>query len=58
MTTERPYQKTKSFQEGIEELRRCSGIQFDPELVGYFIRYIEKKMAFDTSHLPEVKESI
>ncbi|TFE19467.1 diguanylate cyclase [Cohnella luojiensis] len=43
MTTERPYQKTKSFQEALEELRACSGTQFDPELVGYFVQYIENK---------------
>lgn len=44
MTTERPYQKTKTFEEGIEELRRCSGGQFDPELTELFISYIEQRM--------------
>ena len=43
MTTERPYQKTKTFEEGIEELLRCSGTQFDPELVELFIRYLRLK---------------
>ncbi|WP_078550375.1 bifunctional diguanylate cyclase/phosphohydrolase [Litchfieldia alkalitelluris] len=41
MTTERPYQKTKSFCEGLQELRRCSGEQFDPEFVEPFINFIE-----------------
>ncbi|MBD8070569.1 diguanylate cyclase [Bacillus sp. PS06] len=41
MTTERPYQKTKSFCEAISELRRCSGEQFDPEFVEPFIHMIE-----------------
>lgn len=40
MTSERPYQKTKTIQEGIIELRSCAGTQFDPELVERFIAYI------------------
>lgn len=44
MTTERPYQATKSFPEALKELHRCSGSQFDPELTGYFVQYIEEKM--------------
>ncbi|MFC0216671.1 diguanylate cyclase [Paenibacillus chartarius] len=46
MTTERPYQKTKSFLEAIEELKRCSGTQFDPELAQAFIGMLELKYAF------------
>lgn len=42
MTTNRPYQKTKSIPEAIEELRRCSGTQFDPELVEPFIEVIRE----------------
>lgn len=45
MTSERPYQPTKSVREAVEELRRCSGTQFDPELAGLFIGYIEEKGA-------------
>jgi diguanylate cyclase (GGDEF)-like protein/putative nucleotidyltransferase with HDIG domain len=58
MTTERPYQPTKSFQEGIEELKRFAGIQFDPELVDYFITYIENKMTSGISSLSEESEAI
>jgi diguanylate cyclase (GGDEF)-like protein len=42
MTTERPYQKTKTFAEAIVELRACSGKQFDPQYVEPFIEMIEK----------------
>ncbi|WJV30870.1 HD-GYP domain-containing protein [Rossellomorea sp. AcN35-11] len=42
MTTERPYQKTKTFAEGIRELRACSGYQFDPTYVEPFIQMIEE----------------
>lgn len=42
MTTERPYQKTKTFAEAIEELRKCSGQQFDPAFVEPFIKLVEQ----------------
>ncbi|MGG5255397.1 bifunctional diguanylate cyclase/phosphohydrolase [Neobacillus sp. SM06] len=42
MTTERPYQKTKTFKEAIIELRACAGKQFDPQFVEPFIELIEQ----------------
>jgi len=48
MTTERPYQETKSFVDALHELKICTGTQFDPELIGYFIEYIEKKSVTKT----------
>lgn len=43
MTTERPYQRTKSFKEAIVELRACSGKQFDPQFVEPFITMIKQQ---------------
>ncbi|MCM3663673.1 diguanylate cyclase [Mesobacillus subterraneus] len=43
MTTERPYQKTKSFEEAIQELRVCAGNQFDAQYVEPFIEMIEER---------------
>jgi diguanylate cyclase (GGDEF)-like protein len=37
MTMDRPYRKALSHDDAIEELRRCSGAQFDPRLVTEFI---------------------
>ncbi|WML46825.1 diguanylate cyclase [Neobacillus sp. PS3-34] len=42
MTTERQYQKTKTFEEAIIELRACSGKQFDPQFVEPFIEMIKQ----------------
>ncbi|MCD9026567.1 bifunctional diguanylate cyclase/phosphohydrolase [Cohnella silvisoli] len=58
MTTERPYQDTKSFQEALNELRRCSGTQFDPELADSFIQYIESRLTQDKSANPVGTEAI
>lgn len=46
MTSNRPYNVRKSYEEGIEELRNCSGTQFDPEIVKAFIEVIESNAAF------------
>ncbi|MFB5678279.1 diguanylate cyclase [Paenibacillus terreus] len=50
MTSERPYQQTKTFEQALEELRACSGTQFDPELTRIFIRYI-KGSYLSSSHI-------
>ncbi|UNC93394.1 histidine kinase N-terminal 7TM domain-containing protein [Candidatus Contubernalis alkaliaceticus] len=41
MTNDRPYQKGKSKEEAVEELRRCAGTQFDPELVEKFLSVLD-----------------
>lgn len=42
MTTDRPYRKALEKGVAIEELRRCSGTQFDREVVGAFIEAFQK----------------
>jgi HD-GYP domain-containing protein (c-di-GMP phosphodiesterase class II) len=40
MTSGRPYKKAVSVQEAMEELTRCAGSQFDPQLVEVFIQIL------------------
>ncbi|MCX7884217.1 MAG: diguanylate cyclase [Caloramator sp.] len=40
MTHERPYKKAISVKEAIDELKRCSGTQFDPKLVDVFVEIV------------------
>ena len=42
MTTKRNYQKARTYEEAFEEIRRCAGTQFDPELSEIFIRAIDE----------------
>jgi diguanylate cyclase (GGDEF)-like protein/putative nucleotidyltransferase with HDIG domain len=44
MTSNRPYNTRKTYEEGIEELERCSGAQFDPELAQAFIEVIRSNI--------------
>jgi len=41
MTSIRPYQQRKTFTQGLEELHRCSGKHFDPEIVKVFVDCIQ-----------------
>jgi diguanylate cyclase (GGDEF)-like protein/PAS domain S-box-containing protein len=43
MTNTRPYRKGMGKKQAIEELRRCSGTQFEPRLVDNFIGFLEHK---------------
>ena len=38
MTHDRPYRKSVSEKEALEEIKRCSGSQFDPNLVDIFLK--------------------
>ena len=45
MTTDRGYQRVLSKQEAIEEIARCAGSQFDPQVASVFIERILKPAA-------------
>jgi diguanylate cyclase (GGDEF)-like protein len=48
MTSSRPYSKRKTYVEAVEELRRCKGSQFDPDIADAFIEVImNSKNRFD-----------
>lgn len=49
MTSDRPYRKALSVEEAIDELKRCAGTQFDPELVKHFVRLFEEGTGFNFS---------
>lgn len=40
MTSNRPYNNRKTYEEGVEEIKRCIGTQFDPEIARAFIEVI------------------
>jgi len=42
MTTNRSYCRGKTYDEALEEMKRCKGTHFDPELVESFIEMLEK----------------
>lgn len=53
MTSDRPYRKARSVARALEELRRCAGSQFDPEVVKAFVALSEEN---ETLVLPETHE--
>ncbi|MHB8792488.1 MAG: HD domain-containing phosphohydrolase [Thermoleophilia bacterium] len=42
MTSDRPYRKALTINAALDELRRCSGTQFDSELVDAFVEVVEE----------------
>jgi len=49
MTSMRPYQPRKTYNQAIRELIRCSGTQFDPDIVSDFINTIHVSKSFGES---------
>lgn len=52
MTSNRPYNNRKTYDEGLIELERCSGTQFDPEIVKAFVEAIRS-----SDHINLIKNS-
>ena len=50
MISNRPYRRARSYEEAFNELRRCAGSQFDPDLVEHVIEVIRGR---DTSRRKE-----
>ena len=50
ITSERPYSRARTAQEACEELERCAGEQFDPEVVRLFVEEVRR-------HPPEHMET-
>ena len=42
MTSDRPYRTAMSRKEALKEIQRCSGTQFDPNLVEVFVKMMEE----------------
>jgi len=47
MTSTRPYQRKKTFKQASDELKRCSGTQFDAVIAGQFIDAISPMVALN-----------
>jgi|GEM_PF-6487411 len=43
MTSKRSYKQNLALPEAIAELHRCSGSQFDPEIVTVFVEILQKQ---------------
>jgi len=46
MTTDRPYRRALSQSAAVDELRRCSGTQFDPKVIDTFINVLRNDYGY------------
>ncbi len=53
MTTNRSYSAARTHDEGLVELQRCSGSQFDPSVVDALYRVLERDPALSKARSPE-----
>lgn len=52
LTSERPYRRTRSISEALEELERFSGVQFDPVVVQTLVRLIRVEATEAAEEIP------
>ena len=43
MTRDRPYKKRMPYNEALNEIKKYSGVQFDPKIVNIFLDLIERE---------------
>jgi HD-GYP domain-containing protein (c-di-GMP phosphodiesterase class II) len=43
MVSHRPYRRARSYEDAFDELRRCAGTQFDPDLVEHFVDVVQAR---------------
>jgi len=60
MISDRPYQKARSHEEAVEEIKRNSGTQFDPMVVDAFLKIskeelMEIRTKLEVKNMPEMK---
>jgi hypothetical protein len=51
MVSDRVYRKGRSVEAAFEELRRCAGTQFDPQLVEHFVTVMQQRNAADPAEV-------
>jgi putative nucleotidyltransferase with HDIG domain len=56
MTTDRPYKKGRTFEEGLMELERCRGTHYDPEMVDLFVSHMRQNQPAEW--MEKVNESL
>lgn len=57
MVNDRPYRKAMPVTKALEELKRCSGTQFDPAITSEFVRYIGEEYSINLSESELIPEA-
>jgi len=55
MTADRPYRAARTYEDAIQELERCAGTHFDPDIVTSFVEMIELGR-IDSGHVSGIDE--
>ncbi len=60
ITSKRPYREERTVEEGITELRRCAGTQFDKEIVEVFVSILreEEKQSAENTEIAADKKRV
>ena len=58
LTTDRPYRSARGTEEAVEEIRRCAGTQFDPQVVDAFLRVWPQLISGDATLNPTPERAI